>query len=224
MPLAHSACCMGPVWRLSSLDGAFRRVHCADAAAPIVLRRAPRQDIPTFLFEFSSRRGPISSADNAPRSHDAHQCSASGHSCVCVRVLDTSSLISAADHAARGPDLHDAGMSATGKHFPGHGSVEADSHTDDVRDPRPFDQIENLDLKPFAALSDQLDAVMMAHVLYPEADDLPAGYSPFWVKSVLREKLGYQGTVFSDDLGMYAAKVAGGLVERVRNSLAAGGR
>jgi len=118
--------------------------------------------------------------------------------------------------------MHDAGMSATGKHFPGHGSVEADSHTDDVRDPRPFEQIENLDLKPFAALGDQLDAVMMAHVLYPEADDLPAGYSPFWVKSVLRQKLGYQGTVFSDDLGMYAAKVAGGLVERVRNSLAAG--
>jgi beta-N-acetylhexosaminidase len=118
--------------------------------------------------------------------------------------------------------MHDAGMCTTGKHFPGHGSVEADSHHDDVCDPRPFEDIEQLDLKPFAALSDKLDAMMMAHVLYPEADDLPAGYSPFWIKSVLRQKLAYRGTVFSDDLGMYAAKAAGGLVERVRKSLAAG--
>lgn len=118
--------------------------------------------------------------------------------------------------------MHDAGMSATGKHFPGHGSVEADSHTDDVCDPRQFADIESLDLKPFAALGDTLDAMMMAHVLYPEADDLPAGYSSFWIKTVLRQNLGYHGTVFSDDLGMYAAKAAGNLSERVRDSLAAG--
>lgn len=118
--------------------------------------------------------------------------------------------------------MHDAGMAATGKHFPGHGSVEADSHTDDVCDPRPWESIEAADLKPFAALSDKLDAMMMAHVLYPQVDKKPAGYSPFWIKTVLREKLAYKGTVFSDDLGMYAAKVVGGLRERVRDSLVAG--
>ena len=118
--------------------------------------------------------------------------------------------------------MHDAGMAATGKHFPGHGSVEADSHTDDVCDQRPFEMIEEADLKPFSALSPKLDAMMMAHVLYPSVDKLPAGYSPFWIKTILRGKLAYQGTIFSDDLGMFAAKVAGGLVERVRDSLHAG--
>ena len=118
--------------------------------------------------------------------------------------------------------MHDSGMAATGKHFPGHGSVEADSHTDDVCDPRPFELIEEADLKPFAALSGKLDAMMMAHVLYSSVDEKPAGYSPFWIKTVLRDKLAYQGTIFSDDLGMYAAKVAGGLVERVYDSLNAG--
>ena len=63
---------------------------------------------------------------------------------------------------------------------------------------------------------------MMAHVLYPSVDKLPAGYSPFWIETILRGKLAYQGTIFSDDLGMFAAKVAGGLVERVRDSLHAG--
>lgn len=118
--------------------------------------------------------------------------------------------------------MHDAGMASTGKHFPGHGSVVADSHTDDVIDPRPMQDIEQSDLKPFAALSEKLDAMMMAHVLYPEVDDKPAGYSSFWIKEVLRKKLAFTGTVFSDDLGMFAAKVAGGLVERVKESLSAG--
>ena len=118
--------------------------------------------------------------------------------------------------------MHDAGMAATGKHFPGHGSVKADSHTDDVCDPRTFEEIEQLDLKPFAALAGKLDAMMMAHVLYPAVDEKPAGYSPFWIKTILRQKLAYQGTIFSDDLGMFAAKVAGGLSERVRDSLLAG--
>lgn len=118
--------------------------------------------------------------------------------------------------------MHDAGMAATGKHFPGHGSVEADSHTDDVCDSRPLEVIEAADLKPFAALSEELDAMMMAHVLYPLVDEKPAGYSPFWIKTILRDRLNYQGTVFSDDLGMYAAKMAGSLVKRVHDSLDAG--
>lgn len=135
-------------------------------------------------------------------------------------AADTTAIIELSSAYIGG--MHDSGMAATGKHFPGHGSVEADSHTDDVCDPRTFEEIEQLDLKPFAALSGKLDAMMMAHVLYPAVDDKPAGYSPFWIKTILRQKLAYQGTIFSDDLGMFAAKVAGGLIERVWDSLLAG--
>ena len=135
-------------------------------------------------------------------------------------AADPTAIIELSDAYIGG--MHDAGMAATGKHFPGHGSVEADSHTDDVCDPRPFKAIEEADLKPFAALSGKLDAMMMAHVLYTAVDEKPAGYSPFWIKTILRGKLNYQGTILSDDLGMYAAKVAGGLMERVRDSLQAG--
>lgn len=118
--------------------------------------------------------------------------------------------------------MHDAGMMATGKHFPGHGSVAADSHTDTVRDPRSFLQIEQSDLQPFTALSADLDAMMMAHVIYPAADEFPAGYSAYWIESVLRQKLAFDGTVFSDDLGMHAAGMVQSLDERVRVSLQAG--
>jgi beta-N-acetylhexosaminidase len=133
---------------------------------------------------------------------------------------DTTAITELSDAYIAG--MHDSGMAATGKHFPGHGSVEADSHTDDVCDSRPFETIEQTDLVPFAALAGKLDAMMMAHVLYPAVDAKPAGYSDYWIKDVLREKLAFEGTVFSDDLGMYAAKVAGGLIERVRDSLDAG--
>jgi beta-N-acetylhexosaminidase len=85
-----------------------------------------------------------------------------------------------------------------------------------------FAVIEDNDLQPFAMLGNELDAVMMAHVLYPQADSKPAGYSEFWIQAVLRQQLGFSGTVFSDDLGMFAAKVAGGLAARVRVSLQAG--
>ena len=135
-------------------------------------------------------------------------------------AADSAVIIALADAYVAG--MHDAGMAATGKHFPGHGSVQADSHTDDVCDLRSFEEIERADLQPFAALSGKLDAMMMAHVLYPAVDDKPAGYSPFWIKTILRQKLAYQGTIFSDDLGMFAAYVAGGLVDRMRDSLLAG--
>jgi len=135
-------------------------------------------------------------------------------------AADSAVIIELSDAYIAG--MHDAGMAATGKHFPGHGSVEADSHTDDVCDFRPFEDIEQADLKPFAALSGKLDAMMMAHVLYPAVDSKPAGYSPFWIRTILRQTLAYQGTIFSDDLGMFAAKVAGGLADRVQDSLHAG--
>ena len=118
--------------------------------------------------------------------------------------------------------MHDAGMRTCGKHFPGHGSVEADSHTDDVTDPRPLKDIEKSDLLPFRALMDGLDALMIAHVVYPQVDDRPAGYSPVWLRGILRDRLGFQGLAVSDDLCMHAARVAGGLAERSAACLDAG--
>lgn len=118
--------------------------------------------------------------------------------------------------------LHDAGMKGCGKHFPGHGSVLADSHTDDVIDSRPRDAIDASDLVPFRALLDDLDALMMAHVIYPEVDERPAGYSPRWIGAILREELGYGGVVLSDDLGMHAAGYAGKLADRAHRSFEAG--
>lgn len=118
--------------------------------------------------------------------------------------------------------MHDAGMKTTGKHFPGHGSVHADSHVDDVCDPRPLAEIAGSDLLPFKALAGELDALMIAHVVYPAVDDLPAGYSKVWLQDILRGDLQYRGIVFSDDLGMHAAKTVGDLGARTRLCLQAG--
>ncbi len=118
--------------------------------------------------------------------------------------------------------MHDSGMKTTGKHFPGHGSIIADSHVSDVCDARTLEQIAASDLLPFQELSGELDALMIAHVVYPEVDPLPAGYSSRWLKSILRQDLAYRGVIFSDDLGMHAAKSVGNLVERTRLCLDAG--
>lgn len=118
--------------------------------------------------------------------------------------------------------MRDSGMKTTGKHFPGHGSIRADSHVSDVHDPRSLDEIADSDMQPFSSLADSLDALMIAHVVYPEVDTLPAGYSRNWLQGVLRTDMAYQGVVVSDDLGMHAAKSAGGLAERTRLCLDAG--
>jgi len=118
--------------------------------------------------------------------------------------------------------MHDAGMKTCGKHFPGHGSVRADSHVDDVCDERPLAEIEASDLRPFAALAGKLDSVMMAHVVYPAVDRRPAGYSSAWIRDRLRGLPGFRGVVLSDDLGMHAAGFAGKLADRMRVSLEAG--
>lgn len=117
--------------------------------------------------------------------------------------------------------MKDAGMRCCGKHFPGHGSVEADSHHEVVIDERALDALEE-DLAPFAELAASLDSVMMAHVCYPARDHEPAGYSRAWVIETLRERLGFRGVVISDDLDMAGAEPAGSLAERVARSLAAG--
>lgn len=118
--------------------------------------------------------------------------------------------------------MHDAGMKTTGKHFPGHGSVLADSHTDDVIDARVFADIESTDLQAFIQLQYGLDALMIAHVVYPAVDQLAAGYSPIWLRDILREQMKYRGVIISDDLGMHAACSVGSLSQRLWQCLEAG--
>jgi beta-N-acetylhexosaminidase len=119
--------------------------------------------------------------------------------------------------------MHAAGMAATLKHFPGHGSVLEDTHVDTAVDDRTLDELRALDLVPFAAGIDaNADAVMMAHVVYPQVAPEPAGYSPRWIKEILRGEMGFRGVVFSDDIGMAAAFSAGGIKARVDAHLDAG--
>ena len=116
-----------------------------------------------------------------------------------------------------------AGMEATGKHFPGHGSVAADSHLELPVDERTFADIAASDLIPFQMLSDHgIAALMAAHVVYPQIDSLPAGFSHRWLDDILRRRIGFQGLIFSDDLDMAAAVVSGGPEQRARQALDAG--
>lgn len=116
-----------------------------------------------------------------------------------------------------------AGMEATGKHFPGHGGVPEDSHLTLPVDPRRFADIEAEDLLVFERMIRYgLAAVMMAHVEYPAVDPQPAGFSEFWVRDVLRKRLGFQGVVFSDDLSMAGAEGVGGYADRARRVLEVG--
>ncbi|HVC12730.1 MAG TPA: beta-N-acetylhexosaminidase [Burkholderiales bacterium] len=115
------------------------------------------------------------------------------------------------------------GVAAVGKHFPGHGYAQADSHVAVPVDERPLAQILARDVAPYrAAIAAGLAGVMPAHVIYPHADPEPAGYSRFWLQEVLRRQLGFDGLIFSDDLSMEGASGAGGVAERARAALAAG--
>jgi beta-N-acetylhexosaminidase len=120
--------------------------------------------------------------------------------------------------------MHHAGMKSTGKHFPGHGSVSEDSHIAMPVDRRSFEEIKQQDMRVFEQLINlqKVDAIMPAHVIYPDVDDKPAGFSSVWIQQILRKQLGFDGVVFSDDLSMQAASVAGTVTERAEQALEAG--
>lgn len=118
--------------------------------------------------------------------------------------------------------LHRGGVAAIGKHFPGHGTVSADSHHELPVDDRSYYDISNHDLVPFRRLADRLEGVMPAHVLYPKVDRVAAGFSTVWIQQILREEYGFQGVVFSDDLSMKGAENAGDIISRATAAKAAG--
>ncbi len=115
-----------------------------------------------------------------------------------------------------------AGMANCGKHFPGHGWAAADSHVALPVDERSRAGILDVDAAPYRLLGIALAAVMPAHVLYPRIDGKPAGFSAHWIRGVLRRRFGFTGAVFSDDLSMEGASVAGGIAARGRAALDAG--
>lgn len=120
--------------------------------------------------------------------------------------------------------MHEAGMKATGKHFPGHGNVKEDSHIAMPIDTRSKEDIMSIDMQVFQAIQQRglLDAVMPAHVIYPAVDTLPAGFSSIWIQHILRQQMGFDGVVFSDDLSMKGAEHLGSYAERAHAALVAG--
>ncbi len=119
--------------------------------------------------------------------------------------------------------MHAAGMSAVGKHFPGHGTVIADSHHELPIDRRPLSRLRHRDLVPFRLLcAAGIDAIMPAHILFPAVDSVPVGYSKRWLSEVLRGELQFQGAIFSDDLSMSGAAIGNSHLERAHQALGAG--
>ncbi|KHT38631.1 beta-N-acetylhexosaminidase [Vibrio sp. MarTm2] len=153
----------------------------------------------------------------APVLDKGHQCKAIGN-----RAFgdDVESIVRHSTAYMQG--MKSVGMATTGKHFPGHGGVVADSHLETPYDQR--DTIFHVDMQVFKAQIDSgiLDAMMPAHVIYPHYDDQPASGSAYWLQQVLREQLGFKGIVFSDDLSMEGAAIMGGPAERAHQAMVAG--
>lgn len=118
--------------------------------------------------------------------------------------------------------MQEAGMSATGKHFPGHGGVFEDSHLEAPIDNRELEELFEKDLKPYIVLKDILSGVMTAHLTYPKIDSEAVSFSYFWLTTFMREQIGFKGVIFSDDLSMKGADTAGSYSEKARKSLEAG--
>lgn len=119
--------------------------------------------------------------------------------------------------------LNRAGMAATGKHFPGHGAVAADSHLELPIDRRPIAEIEKTELAPFGPLIDDgIESLMMAHVRYTAVDHIPASLSRKWIAGRLRRRMKFRGALFCDDLSMNGAAVVGTMSERARLALSSG--
>ncbi|ACS96551.1 beta-hexosaminidase [Aggregatibacter aphrophilus NJ8700] len=148
-----------------------------------------------------------------------HQCKAIGDRSFGCKVK---SAVDLAANFIRG--MHQAGMAATGKHFPGHGHVIADSHLETPYDERSQEDIFNQDIQPFQQLIEQnlLQAIMPAHVIYSQCDSQPASGSKYWLQDVLRRQLNFNGAIFSDDLGMKGAGFMGDFVARSEQALNAG--
>ncbi len=118
--------------------------------------------------------------------------------------------------------MHEAGMAATGKHFPGHGGVVGDSHLQTPEDSRSIDVLRDHDLRPFELLASSLQAMMPAHIVFSAIDDQAVGFSHYWLQDVLRCELGFRGVIFSDDLSMKGADLIGGYRQKAAAALAAG--
>lgn len=119
--------------------------------------------------------------------------------------------------------MHAAGMPAIGKHFPGHGSVTLDSHLASPIDPRSFAELMTDDLQPFVSLMQAgMPGVMASHVIFPEIDDKPVGFSRTWLKTIIRDQLHYTGVILTDDLNMQGASVVGDCTARIAESREAG--
>lgn len=116
-----------------------------------------------------------------------------------------------------------AWMPAIGKHFPGHGAVEVDSHLALPVDTRHFEDMLQADILPFSRLCQtELAGIMLAHIIYQQCDGLPASFSPFWIKEILRDRFGFQGAILSDDISMEGAAVMGDSLARAEAALSAG--
>jgi beta-N-acetylhexosaminidase len=112
-------------------------------------------------------------------------------------------VVDIASHFIQG--MSEAGMQATGKHFPGHGGIKEDSHIAEPIDTRSHDELIDNDLKPFIELKDKLSAVMTAHITYPDIDNVCVSFSEIWLKNILQNNIGFNGVIFSDDLTMKGA-------------------